>query len=154
MILAVRPFNDKVLHTVGSPLANPCEGLDVLIPNMWETMTVNKGIGLAANQVGFLLRVFVASLENRTNNLVVINPKVLSTSKEKTIETEGCLSALGMTVQVKRYKKLLVEFETFPTRELVTMEFTDMDARIIQHELDHLNGKMIVSHLCDFTQKK
>ena len=115
-----------------------------LIADMIQTMYDNNGIGLAANQVGYNRRIFVIDVSNEKDNpQIFINPVVEKQAKEKLTEGEGCLSCPGEFVDVKRPiyvglswvcehgKKQYKTFYNFP-------------AKVVQHEMDHLNGKLII----------
>lgn len=110
---------------------------------MIVAMKVNHGIGLAANQVGVDLRVAVVSVENGTKNFAIINPVIMERSKEKETYKEGCLSCPGVSIPVRRSKRVVVQCLDLNGTE-VAYELTDLDARVFQHEIDHLNGHCIV----------
>ena len=134
-------FLKQDTHEITFPLSN--SNVD-LIHNMKTIMYNNNGIGLAANQVGFNRRIFVMDVSNeRDNAQVFINPVIEKQAKEKLTEGEGCLSCPGEFVDVKRPiyvglswvcehgKKQYKTFYNFP-------------AKVVQHEMDHLNGKLII----------
>lgn len=102
-------------------------------------MYEKKGIGLAANQVGIPYRIF--SMRADPQNFVCFNPKIIQPSDEEIILEEGCLSFPGLIVKVKRPRHIRVRFTT-PNGDTRTEMFTGMSARIFQHELDHIDGKL------------
>ena len=136
-------FNNPIIHKVCAPVTQIDEALLKLVGEMLVAMKVNRGIGLAANQVGVDLRLAVVSVEKGTKNFAIINPVILSQSKEKETMIEGCLSCPGVSLPVKRSKKIVVQCLDLNGTE-VTYELTDLEARIFQHEIDHLNGHCIV----------
>ncbi len=123
-----------------------------LVREMIETMLENKGVGLAANQVGVSKSVFVASPSMRRENvLALFNPKIVE--KRGWIEdVEGCLSLPGISAIVKRANTVVVEGLNI-NGEKQTIKATGLLARIIQHEVDHLNGKLFIHHI-PFRQRK
>lgn len=108
--------------------------------NMFETMAMQNGVGLAAPQVGLSDRFFVVGYKKFRE--VFVNPVILN-SKGKEIGPEGCLSIPGVQVDVERAKKVTVRYQTLGG-DIVEDEFKGFVARIIQHELDHLNGVLIL----------
>jgi len=98
-----------------------------------------NGIGLAANQVGVPYRVF--AMRGSPENFVCFNPRIVQPSAENIILEEGCLSFPGLLVKVKRPKHIRVRFQT-PNGDTRTETFIGMTARIFQHELDHLDGRL------------
>lgn len=112
-----------------------------LINSMVELMINSNGCGIAAPQVGVNKRLFVAVLDYK-RIVLFINPTILEHSEETETDTEGCLSVPGMSGEVERYKKIKIRY--FNGREIVTEEHEGLNARIIQHEYDHLNGVLYI----------
>jgi len=102
-----------------------------------ETMIIQKGIGLAANQIGEKHRAFAMMGEKI---VVCFNPRIVDVSEETVTLEEGCLSYPGLLVKVKRPKRIRVRYAE-PSGEVVTKVFDGLTARVFQHELSHLNGK-------------
>jgi peptide deformylase len=98
-----------------------------------------NGLGLAANQVGVPYRVF--AMRGAPENFVCFNPRIVQAAAENIILEEGCLSFPGLLVKVKRPKHIRVRFQT-PNGDTRTETFIGMTARIFQHELDHLDGRL------------
>lgn len=134
--------NSTVLNSVASRYDFGDEENDPiqLAKDLAETMISNSGLGLAAPQIGVSSRVFAI-----TGNpiLVCFNPILVDVSNEEIVLEEGCLSHPNMFVKVKRPKKVKIRF-SLPNGEVETRVFDGMTARIVQHELDHLDG---VCHL-------
>jgi peptide deformylase len=113
----------------------PVDPVD-LVANLAETMLHEGGIGLAANQCGLPYRVFVLL----TDEIIpCFNPLIVDTSQETILLEEGCLSYPGLSVKVRRPRKIKVRY-TEPNQNVVTTVFDGITARAFQHELSHLNG--------------
>ena len=126
------PFNFQ------EPPFDPIEFSHELVKFMYE----NNGIGIAANQVGVPYRVF--AMRGQPQNFVCFNPRVVQPSAEEIILEEGCLSFPGLIVKVKRPRHVRVRFQT-PNGDTRTETFIGMTARVFQHEMDHLEGKLYFS---------
>ena len=135
--------NDPVLHTISSDVEMPFtqEEMGPFLKDMWDTMYAAKGIGLAAVQIGFPVR--IAVLDVKGLKYVLINPIVVSHSDTYTKLPEGCLSLPGKVVQrIPRYER--VEIQSFNEfGHSYGLVATGLLARCIQHELDHMNGVLI-----------
>jgi peptide deformylase len=138
---AIRLFTDPVLRAPCKPV-DDVSSVQELAQEMVLAMHANGGIGLAANQIGDNRRVCVLWLENKTKQMILVNPQITHVSKDKTKENEGCLSCPAVWIPIKRHKAVVVKAKDLSGTE-VAYEFTDMDARILQHEIDHLNGRLI-----------
>lgn len=115
--------------------------LDELIRNMIETARVHGGYGLAAPQVGIPLRIFVARAW-RLQYQAFINPEIIDVSMESRVMLEGCLSIPGLAVPIKRPTYVLVRNHDL-SGEAIEQDYVGAPARIIQHEMDHLDGTLI-----------
>jgi len=153
MKLKILDVKDPVLRKKSKTVKKIDKKITKLIADMKETLISQKdpeGIGLAAPQIGKNLRLFVVNYEDLQR--VVINPKVLKTSKE-TIKTpkqllEGCLSLPHYYGPIKRAKTIKIKYQNENGDE-VTEEFNNFPAQIIQHELDHLDGTLFIDHILD-----
>ena len=136
----IRTMGDSVLTKPCKPVKEITPRLKTLIEDMIETMYEADGVGLAAPQVGVLKRVVVIDVGE--GPFVMINPRVIETSGEQT-GNEGCLSVPGKTGQVTRpnYAKVLAYNENM---EEVEIEGTELKARALLHEIDHLDGHLYV----------
>jgi len=149
--MAVRPiltFPDPILRQKAGEVTSFDPGLKKLAADMAETMYNAPGIGLAANQIGVLLQVVVVDITGTDGTrkfTTLINP-VLSEGEGRLVEEEGCLSVIEYTSQVKRFQKIKVTARDLDGNLL---EFTAEDrfARIIQHEVDHLHGKLFIDRI-------
>ena len=118
-----------------------------LIDDMIETMHDAHGVGLAANQVGISLRVAVIQLPEDEEATVLINPKVLREEGEREIESEGCLSVPGYRGTVKRAEKIRVRALDINGKEYRIRAANDLLAQALQHEADHLDGRLYLDRL-------
>jgi len=117
------------------------EGLRELVRAMAETMYEENGIGLAAPQVGVDKRVIVFDVDDRLAALC--NPVITESSDDTVVDEEGCLSVPGINVPVERSQRVVCQAVTIEGRE-VTIEAADLLARVLQHEIDHLDGILIL----------
>lgn len=141
MTLDIRTFGDPVLKTRAAPVENFDEALERLTEEMLDTMREKDGVGLAANQVGRLKRVLVASVEEE--DFVIVNPELTDHSDATERGQEGCLSIPGIQVEVERPTAVTVTGQD-ASGEPLRIEATDMLARVLQHEIDHLDGVLIL----------
>ena len=145
-ILEILHFPDNRLRQKGVDVENFDQSLHTIVKDMLETMYLEKGIGLAAIQVNIIKNIIVIDVsEKRNEPLVLINPVI--TKKEKKIQfEEGCLSVPGFYEKVDRYD--LIEYEAKNTDgQKYSGKAEGLLAVCIQHELDHLNGKLFVDYL-------
>jgi len=140
MILEIKKFNEKVLREKAKPVEKIDEGIKNLVSDMVEIMIKNDGIGLAAPQVGISKRVVVlqADLEGE-QILSLINPKIISKKKAEILQEEGCLSFPGIYINIKRSKEIEVEAMNIRGKK-VRFRAEGLLARIVQHEVDHIDG--------------
>ena len=120
-----------------------------LIQNMEQTMEQDNGCGLAAPQVGVGERVIIVKLNQQTDqevNLAMINPEIVFHSEETEVDTEGCLSVPKVFDLVRRYRDLIVKFQDKKGREQM-LKLSELNARVIQHEIDHLDGILFTDKL-------
>lgn len=150
-ILKILQYPDERLHKVAKPVVEVSVQVKQLIKDMAETMYAAPGVGLAATQVDVHQRVIVVDVSETHDDLrVFINPELLSSSGSEKGE-EGCLSVPGIYESVQRAEKVTVraldeQGKTF------TLEAEGFLAVCIQHEMDHLQGKVFVEHLSQLKQ--
>jgi peptide deformylase len=144
-LLPVRLYTDKILHQSCEPVIN-FVGLDALAQDMIETMFAYKGVGLAAPQIGLGSQLAVLNIENKSKLIALANIKIICYNKEMDLQQEGCLSCPGVSVPVKRYLGVEIEAQNL-LGEKVNYKFDGYDARILQHEYDHLQGRLITQGL-------
>jgi peptide deformylase len=139
----VRLINDPILRKVCEPITFDLNVISVqgLLDLMYETMTTEGGIGLAANQIGHSDRIFI--LKTNDSYQEFINPEVSDMQELVEFEGEGCLSIPGAQATTKRFRRLTLSWlDKTGTKKQATFE--DMQAFAIQHEMDHLNGKLYI----------
>ena len=146
-LLPILCYPNPRLHTVAKPVQSVDTRIKTLIADMLETMYDAKGIGLAATQVDVHERLVVIDTSDERNQpLVLINPEIVWTSPDKILNEEGCLSVPGIYDGVER--SLAVKITALDEQgQSRTIEAEDMLAVCIQHEMDHLMGKVFVEYL-------
>lgn len=160
MILPVYVYGSPVLKKVAEPVKELTPEIKELVANMFETMYNADGVGLAAPQVGKSIRLIVMDASAFAENdpiaegfkRVLINPELVEFSEEKCSFSEGCLSLPKLYEDVERPARVRVKYldENF---ELKDEWWEATPARIIQHEVDHLNGVLFVDHLAPIRKK-
>jgi peptide deformylase len=140
-------YPDVFLRTVSSPVTFPLDDkTERLIKWMIKIMYKNYGVGLAAVQVGYQRRIFVMDCTRSGDNpQVFINPEIHKKSKESMTDFEGCLSAPGKNGEVRRYLRITLNYQDEKGEEH-TKTFYNLAARCVQHELDHLEGKLCIDY--------
>ena len=150
--MAVRPvrlFGDPVLRRVATPMTLPLTvPLDELIQDMFDTMEAERGIGLAAPQIGVSKRLMVLRVPNEggpDTEMVLVNP-VFTEMTGNVVMEEGCLSIPGISEDVKRPARVVVKsFDVHGAP--IELEATELLARALQHEMDHLDGVLFVDRI-------
>ena len=141
MALEVKTFGDPVLKTRAAKVKDFDDALLRLTEEMLVTMREREGVGLAANQVGRLRRVLVAGIEE--DEYVLVNPVIEARSDETEVLAEGCLSIPGIQVDVERPMAVTVSGQDAAGEE-IRFEAEGLLARVLQHEIDHLDGVLIL----------
>ncbi len=145
-VLTVLRFPDERLRTVAQPITEFDSKLQTIIDDMFETMDEEKGVGLAATQVDIHQRLVVIDVsENRDQPLVLINPEITDKQGSK-ISEEGCLSVPECYAKVERAETITFKALDREGKEY-SMDADGLLAVCVQHELDHLNGKLFVDYL-------
>jgi peptide deformylase len=140
---------DEVLKKISDPLEMVGESEKKLAKDLFETMYASKGIGLAAVQVGVLKRILVidvSSKEEKKNPLCFINPIIKKISDETSIYEEGCLSIPDTFIEIERPKICEVEYIDLDGK-LKNIKCDGLLSTCLQHEINHLDGKLIIDHL-------
>ena len=141
--------DNKILRTKSAPIERIDKSIQKLIKDMKETMAKENGLGLAAPQVGVNKRLIIITLNYESDHEMVIpliNPEILDFSEEKNIAEEGCLSLPGIYKPVKRSSHIKVKFLDPKGNEHI-LELDDINARVVQHEVDHLDGILFVDRV-------
>jgi len=139
--LDMRTFGDPVLKTRAAPVEDFDEALERLAEEMLATMREQEGVGLAANQVGRLKRILVAAVED--DEYVLVNPVIEEASETTKSGPEGCLSIPGIQVVVERPTMIKISGRDVSGKP-IKIEVEGLLARIFQHEVDHLDGVLIL----------
>ena len=151
---------DETLKKISEPVTNVGRDEKKLINDLFETMYNSKGIGLAAVQVGILKRILVIDIstkDEKKNPLCFINPEIKYISKETSIYEEGCLSIPETFIEIERPKICEVEYIDRDSQKK-TLRCDGLLSTCLQHEINHLDGKLIIDNLSklkrDFIIKK
>lgn len=147
--MPIRQFGDPVLNQVTTEISDIDSRIASLAKTMIETMYEAPGSGLAANQVGVQKRMFV--YDKGDGPVVVINPSIVESDGEWTFE-EGCLSVPGLSWEITRPNRVYLVGRDLDGNEL-SIETDEYEGRIFQHEMDHLNGILLVDRLDDDQRK-
>ncbi|MFO8062371.1 MAG: peptide deformylase [bacterium] len=140
----MRYYPDPALRIKSSSIESIDKYIRRVIREMKDTMILEEGIGLAANQVGITKRIIIVDFLDKKEAL--INPRIIEHSAEKEKGMEGCLSFPGLQVNIERHKSLTISYINEDGME-ETRELQGLNAIAIQHEIDHLNGKLIIDYM-------
>ena len=139
-LLEVRIAGDPVLKKISEPVKKIDKRIKKLLDDMAETMYASEGLGIAAPQVGVSLRMVVVDVDHKRYD--IINPEIIA-FEGVNIDVEGCLSCPDLFGEVERAEKVRVKFTTRYHKEKI-LDAEGLLARCIQHEVDHLNGKLFI----------
>lgn len=141
----IRQYPDPVLRMPANDVEDVDESVSSLAERMTTLMQEARGVGLAANQVGVLRRILVYQTADEEPVTVLVNPRLVSASEEREVGEEGCLSLGAATVVVPVERPVAVSVTaTSAEGESVVVEAEGLQARVIQHELDHLDGILTI----------
>jgi peptide deformylase len=139
----IRQYPDPVLRMRAHEVEQFDDELARLAERMTALMGEAAGVGLAANQVGVLQRIFVFQPTSEEEPRAIVNPEIVARSEESLADDEGCLSMQGVLVPVERALRVTIAGKD-PAGEDVQFEVEELGARVVQHELDHLDGVLII----------
>ncbi|AGF48620.1 peptide deformylase [Candidatus Kinetoplastibacterium oncopeltii TCC290E] len=154
-LLNILNYPDKRLHNIAKPVSVVDSRVRGIIYDMLDTMHNSEGIGLAATQVNIQERIIVIDInENENSNCItLINPEIIWRSDKLETDNEGCLSVPGIYDKVERYSEIVcVALDKNSNK--IEYRADGLFARCIQHEIDHLNGKLFVEYLSNFKQDR
>ncbi len=160
-VLPIVTYEDEILREKAEPIKKNSDQLQKLIDDMFDTMYNADGVGLAAPQIAKPLRIFVADIspvkeengeQSSREPLTIINPEITLESEETATKDEGCLSIPDVMGPVTRPEKVVVTFKDRDFNDQ-KMNVEGQLARVIQHEIDHLNGVLFIDHLSFFKRK-
>jgi peptide deformylase len=157
-LLPITLFGDKILRKKTNQVTHIDNETIELIRNMFTTMRNASGIGLAANQVGADKQIFVVDIsgvEGYEGNkpMTIINPKIIERSEEKNKMEEGCLSVPDIRIEIERPSEIIMTYQDIDLKEH-TVKATDILARVLQHEFDHLQGVLFIDYLSEDKKKE
>lgn len=139
MLLDILRYPDERLKRMSEPVGEITDEIVKFCADLSETMVVRDGVGLAAPQVGVALRIFVL---NNSGPRIFINPVIIQSSPEEIDESEGCLSFPGIFLKVKRAASVVVSAKDLHGNNF-SITYDGLMSRAVQHEIDHLNGKLL-----------
>jgi peptide deformylase len=148
----IRQYPDPVLRMEAREVEAFDDDLRRLAERMTQLMRDANGIGLAATQVGVIRRVFVFQPDAESEPVAVVNPVLAESSEERAVDDEGCLSLVGVQMPVERPVTIRLEGRDLDGGEL-SFELSEHAARVVQHELDHLDGVLILDRTTDDARK-
>ncbi|BBM89272.1 peptide deformylase [Spirochaetota bacterium] len=147
MIRPIIKYNDPLLREVSKPIKADSKALRTLIDDMIETMYDANGIGLSAIQIGVPSRIFVMQIpEQHEQPYVMINPCIKTFSRDLFTYKEGCLSIPGVLFEVIRPRSIVLEYQDSDFI-YCTKQAQELEAICIQHEIDHLDGKLFLDRV-------
>jgi len=149
-IMNIVKYGDPVLNNKCSPVVHFSK-LESIMEDMFDSMYEAEGIGLAANQVGLNMNLFIIDVthtDEAEDPHIFINSKIISKKGEKSFFKEGCLSLPGIALDVERPEKIVLKYQTIDA-EWHENEFDGLLSRAIQHEMDHLNGIFIIDRVSE-----
>ncbi|NLT51119.1 MAG: peptide deformylase [Ignavibacteria bacterium] len=157
-VIPITQYGDRILREKAKKIKNVDDKIITLIRDMFETMRKANGVGLAANQVGNGNSLFTIDLTGvegceKIKPLVMINPEIIASSDELVTIEEGCLSLPNLRADVDRPEKIQIKYIDTDEKEVI-IEADDFLARVIQHEYDHLQGKMIPDRVESYEKNK
>jgi peptide deformylase len=142
--LEIKKYPDPILKKKCDEVKEITPEIRELVFNMIKIMRKNRGIGLAAPQVGVLKRIII--VETKDGSKEFINPEILKKSKEVIVDVEGCLSFPGLYLKIKRAREIEVRAKNIEGKDL-EIQAQGVLARIFQHEIDHLDGILFIDKL-------
>ena len=150
-MLKIVKYPDPILKKSSEEIDYHDKSLRSLVPHMLDAMKKNQGIGLAAPQIGISKNIIIVT--EGEGNHAFLNPKIIKQSKEKERDEEGCLSLPGIFVKILRSKQVEVAAQTLDGQE-VRIKAKGLGARIFQHEIDHIEGKLIINRISPLSRWK
>ncbi len=153
-LLSIVQYPDERLAKVAQPVTVFDDKLKQLAADMAETMYAAPGVGLAATQVGEMIRMVVIDITDDKNDLrVLVNPEIVASSEDTVVCEEGCLSLPGLYEKVSRPSHVTVKAQDLDGNT-VEFECDELLSVCVQHEIDHLNGKVFIDHLSQLKKSR
>lgn len=153
-VINILKYGNPLLHKPSEEVKNFNSEIENIVNDMFDTIVKFDGLGLAAVQIGKLQRIIVIDTTRYENGkrLVIINPRIISKSLITETDNEGCLSLPGLYADIERPKRIEVEGRTI-NGELIKIKANNLLARVIQHEIDHIDGMLFINRV-DKKKKK
>jgi peptide deformylase len=148
----LQPDADRILRERAKPVKDINNDIRKTVQEMLDLMHIQKGVGLAGPQVGFIKRIFVTHAQADVARLF-INPTIIKTSQEQVKYEEGCLSLPGIWADVVRPENIMIQAWNEKGRAF-TLEVSGILARVIQHEYDHLDGILFIDRINEAKREK
>ncbi len=149
----IRQYPDPVLRLRSREVEQFDDDLERLVERMLRLMQDANGVGLAANQVGTIRRVFVFQPDTDSEPVAVVNPVIVERGDETESDEEGCLSMQGIQVPVERALTVRLEGRD-PEGGEISLDLSELGARVAQHELDHLDGVLIIDRTTEEARRE
>ena len=149
----IRQYPDAVLRMRAREVEQFDDDLARLADKMAHLMHDARGVGLAATQVGVLQRLFVFQASDEEEVTVIVNPEITNRSPDTEVADEGCLSLQGVLVPVARSIEVTIEGQDL-TGAPLRLELDEMDARVVQHEVDHLDGVLMLERTTNDSRRE
>ena len=149
----IRQYPDAVLRMRANEVERFDDDLARLADKMAHLMRDAHGVGLAATQVGVLQRLFVFQARDEEDVTVIVNPEITKRSSGVAVADEGCLSLQGVLVPVERALDVTIEGQDLSGAPL-RLELDELDARVVQHEIDHLDGVLMLERTTDEARRE
>lgn len=147
------PYTDPRLHMVAEPVAEITESVRMIWDDMIDTMEAMPGVGLAAPQIGIMLRLAVVDASTKRGQAVrMANPEILHESVQMRAHDEASPNLPGVSARIERPRAVTVRFLN-EAGEIEERDFVSLWATSVQHQIDHLNGRMYVDHLSPLRRK-
>lgn len=147
--MTIIKYPEKVLRQKAKPVDKITREIFDIAEAMTATMLDNDGVGLAANQVGYLLNIFTINLKpfaDKPEPIVFINPKIIRLTESEEVDEEGCLSFPGLFLHIPRFNNIVLHYQNLYNEKII-IEAKGLVARAIQHEYDHLNGILFIDYV-------
>ncbi len=154
MSLSLVYYGNAILRKKAEAVKNINQDIVNLIDSMYIVMHKANGVGLAAPQIDISSRILVVNLEPyKGRKIGLINPVIIGSEEEEVPFEEGCLSLPGISKEIYRSKRISIKGIT-PDEKEIQLDADEMLARVLQHEMDHLNGILFIDHLEDYLKKE
>jgi len=151
--LEIKKYGNAILRKKAEVILQIDANIKRLAYNMLETMYLVLGVGLAAPQIGMSVRLCVVDIDlSKRSPIIMINPTIISRDGSKILGKEGCLSFPGFYENVKRYEGVVVRYRDLNGEEL-EIKAQNLLARVVQHEVDHLDAKLFIDYLPEWKRR-